>query len=66
MNSPPPLPKMLLSAQQADESLSICEKTLWSNSEPRGTIPVVKIGRRTLYDPRDLQAWVETRKRGAE
>lgn len=51
-------PKLLLSAREAAKALSICEKTLWSHTRPRGTIPAVKIGTRTLYDPRDLESFI--------
>lgn len=55
-------PKLLLDARQAAEALSICEKTLWSITQPRGDLPCVRIGRRILYDPADLRAWICTRK----
>ena len=54
--------KLLISARQAAADLSICEKTLWSMTAPRGPIPVVKIGRRRLYDPNDLARFIEERK----
>lgn len=59
-------PKLLLAAREAAAALSICEKTLWSRTEPRGTIPCVRIGARVLYDPRDLSAWIHARKKGGE
>ncbi len=58
-------PKLLLSAREAAKSLSICEKTLWTHTKPRGTVPCVKIGTRVLYDPRDLAAWIDSQKAGA-
>ena len=58
--------KLLMSGREAAAALSICEKSLWNHTVPRGTIPCVKIGARTLYDPRDLAAEIERRKdRGA-
>ena len=50
----------LVSIRDAATRLNICEKTLWSLSTPRGPIPVVRIGRRTLYDPGDLARYVES------
>jgi hypothetical protein len=61
----PATPKLLLTAREAAVSLSVCEKTLWSHTEPRGTIPCVRIGARCLYDPRDLAAWIDARKKGS-
>ena len=55
-------PKLLWSAGEAAEALGICEKTLWNRSQPQGSIPVVRIGRRCLYDPRDLQVWINEQK----
>lgn len=57
-------PKLLLSAREAAGGLAICEKTLWTHTEPRGTIPCVRIGARVLYDPRDLAAWIDRQKKG--
>ena len=44
----------------------ICEKTLWNYTQPRGSIPSFKIGTRTMYDPRDLQAWINAQKEGGK
>lgn len=59
---PPEIPKLLLSPPEAAQALSVSEKTLWSHSQPRGSIPVVRIGARVLYDPRDLLAWIDQQK----
>ena len=64
MTSNAPTAKLLLSAKEAAQALSICEKTLWSMTTPRGTLPAVKIGTRVLYDPADLTAWINTKKEG--
>ena len=55
---------LLLSARKAAEALSVCEKTLWSMTAPRGDLPVVKIGRRTLYAVDDLHSWIKRHKTG--
>ena len=57
-------PKLLLSAQAASEALSICPKSLWSHTVPRGSIPCIRIGARGLYDPADLRRWIDAQKKG--
>lgn len=54
--------KLLLSQREAAAALSICQKTLYNFSHPRGPIPVLKIGSRPLYDPHDLKAWIAAQK----
>jgi excisionase family DNA binding protein len=51
----------LLNNQQAAELLNISPHSL-RGYVSRGMIPYVKIGRRTLFDPADLQEYVESRK----
>lgn len=39
----------------------------WLSAEARaGRAPSVKLGRRRLYDPADIEAWLETRKQGTD
>lgn len=39
----------------------------WLAAEARaGRAPSVKLGRRRLYDPADIEAWLETRKQGTD
>jgi excisionase family DNA binding protein len=54
--------KMLLNVRDAARRLSICRMTLWTFTKD-GVIPYVKIGRRVLYDPNDLKAWIEANKK---
>ncbi len=54
--------KLLMGIAVAAKAMGVCEKTLWNFTQPRGTIPSLKIGTRTLYDPRDLQAWINEQK----
>jgi predicted DNA-binding transcriptional regulator AlpA len=54
--------RMLLPAREASAALSVCEKTLWSITEPRGDLPSVRIGRRVLYSVDDLEQWIRERK----
>ncbi|NUO79353.1 helix-turn-helix domain-containing protein [candidate division KSB1 bacterium] len=53
--------KRLLSVEEAATYLGIAEWTLrgWVS---RKRVPVVKLGRRTLFDPADLSDWVEKHK----
>jgi len=58
--------KLLLSAPEAAKALSICEKTLWSMTAPRGDLPCVRFNRRVLYDPADLHDLIERRKEAVD
>ncbi len=51
--------KLLLSAREAAKALSICEKSLWSATAPRGPVPCVRIGARVLYAVSDLERWID-------
>ena len=62
MNKNIPTPRLLISTRDAAKTLSVCEKTLWNITVPRGPIPVVRIGRRVLYHVDDLTAFVEAKK----
>lgn len=53
---------MLVNTKEAAKMLGICEKSLWSRTVPRGTLPCVRLGRLVRYDPRDLQVWVDAQK----
>ena len=55
-------PKLLLSAVEASKALSVCPKTLWSMTQPRGPIPCVRCRSRVLYSPDDLRAWIKSAK----
>ncbi len=58
--------KLLLSAREAARALSVCEKTLWSYTQPRGPIPSLTIGSRRLYAVADLEAWITAQKGGRD
>ena len=62
----PNAPRLLLTPRDAARALSISERTLWALSQPRGPIPVVHVGARSIrYSVSDLEAWVaEQRQRG--
>jgi excisionase family DNA binding protein len=52
--------ELLWSARKAAKSLGICERTLWSLTQ-QGEIPSIRFGRRVLFNPKDLQAWIESK-----
>jgi hypothetical protein len=52
-------PKLLLTAHDAAKALAISEKTLWSQTVPRGPIPAIRVGERSLrYSVRALEDWI--------
>jgi excisionase family DNA binding protein len=55
---------LLLKPREAAKALSICNRLLWEVTN-RGEIPHVRIGRAVRYDPKDLRAWIEQKKRKA-
>jgi len=57
------LPPLLIGAREAARALSICQKTLWTLTKC-GDIQCLRIGRRVLYDPAYLRAWIDSKKGG--
>lgn len=56
-----PLVAKLVNIRAVAEQASMCEKSIWNATAPRGDLPCVKIGSRTLYRPADVEAWIESR-----
>jgi len=54
--------RLLLTPRESAAALGLCEKTLWSLTDPRGPIRCVRIGRAVRYAPADLSEWVESAK----
>ena len=52
----------LKTVKEAADWLGVSEKTVWNNMVPRGTLPVVRIGTRTMIDPDDMKAFAESMK----
>ena len=53
------LERLLLSPREAAYRLGgISLRHLWNLTQPRGPLPVVKLGRRTFYRPQDLEAFI--------
>ncbi len=50
--------KLLLSAPETAETMSISVRKLWSITDPRGDLPAVKIGSRILYSTKAIEAWI--------
>ncbi len=57
----PKVEPMLLTARQAAKVLTISERTLFSLTKA-GEITAVRFGRNVRYDPRDLDAWIQSAK----
>ena len=62
-SSMPPKP-ILLTPQQAAESLAISQRKLLSLTAS-GEVPHVRLGRCLRYPVDDLQRWIEQKKKGA-
>jgi len=51
-------PKLLLTPREAAETLSVCEKSLWSLTAPRGPIKCVRLGRSVRYSIEALREFI--------
>ena len=64
MNSTPTTAApLLLTPQQAAETLAVSPRTLWGLTND-GRIACVRIGRSVRYDPADLRRYVDAQKEG--
>lgn len=55
--SAPSVPRLFLSPEDASIATSLSQKGLWDRSWPRGDIPCIKVGSRTLYPVHLLRRW---------
>ena len=63
MPNAPTIAPLLWDAREAASALRLSERTLWSLTQPRGPIPAVRLGRRSVrYSPEALRAWIEAQK----
>ncbi|MCA9055447.1 MAG: helix-turn-helix domain-containing protein [Planctomycetaceae bacterium] len=62
MHDSPEVSRLLLTAEQAAESLTISPRKLWELTST-GQLPCVRIGRAVRYDRADLEAWIAAQKR---
>ena len=49
--------QLLLRPREAARSLSISERQLWQHTQPRGPIPVVRVGKSVRYSVAALEAF---------
>ncbi len=54
-------PKLLLSYDEASRALGVCVRTL-RNMVSRGELPMVKLGKRSLFDVEDLRSFIDANK----
>jgi hypothetical protein len=58
--------RLLLTPREAAKAMGISERNLWDLTSPRGPVPVVVLGPRTIrYDPADLKAFFAEQKAAA-
>lgn len=51
-------PAPLMTLDEVAEFLNLSPRTVWGKSSPRGTIPVIQIGRSIRYCPNAIQEWM--------
>lgn len=54
-----PIPRLLLSRDEAAVSISLSVRELDDLTSPRGPIRCVRVGRRVLYSPDALRQWID-------
>ena len=57
-----PITPLLVNVEQAARLLSVSPRTLFSCTVPRGTLPVVRIGRACRYALSDLEEYIARQK----
>ena len=57
--------KLLLTPREAAKALSVCEKTLWTWTQPRGPIPAVRFGSAVRYSVAALSRFIAAAESGA-
>jgi excisionase family DNA binding protein len=65
MNAPQPITPRLMSVRSAAKWLELGQSTVYA-MVASGEIPHVAVGRVKRIDIRDLEAWIEHRKRAAD
>ena len=58
-----PSNSLLIDAREAARRLAVSPRTLWALTKC-GSVPHVQVGRRVLYDPRDLAQWIDGQRSG--
>jgi excisionase family DNA binding protein len=49
--------RLLVTVREAAKMLGISERTLWTMTSPRGSIPSIRIGRAVRYNLDSLRQW---------
>ena len=60
----PDTQRILLRPREAAARLSISERQLWAHTQPRGPIPVIRIGSSVRYNDEALKAFGEGKQSG--
>ena len=55
----------LLDVNQAAKTLCVSPRTVWTLTN-KGVLPSVKIGRRVLYAPDDIRAFIDISRQGGD
>ena len=58
--------RILWTGREASQACTISERQLWAQTQPRGTIPCVRIGNSVRYSPEALQAFIASQQKGGE
>jgi hypothetical protein len=51
--------RKLLRPREAADRLTISERQLWAQTDPRGPIPCVRIGKSVRYSPDAIQRFID-------
>jgi predicted DNA-binding transcriptional regulator AlpA len=58
--------KILWSCVELKEMTGLANRTIWGHISPRGSLRCVRVGRRVLFRPQDVNAWIEKMQQEAE
>lgn len=57
--SQPEMQQLAMTPTQAARALNLSPKKLWLISQPRGSLPCLKLGSRVAYFPHQIQQWAD-------
>lgn len=57
-------PAPLMTVREVARQLHVSDRTVWSITVPRGTLPAVRIGRSVRYCPHAVQDWMQMQMSG--
>jgi predicted DNA-binding transcriptional regulator AlpA len=58
--------RLLLTIRQVAEATNFSEKTIWTNTSPRGRLACVRVGRSVRYSITAVERWVAEQTVGEE